>query len=86
MCDWGGGPNQMYNYIDDRPYKQPKPKTVRCMFNIKDAEGHLHGCGQEVEGFTGSTIYGPERDPVMQEHLRTVKHNRTLEEILSRSY
>jgi hypothetical protein len=79
MCDWGGGPNSLTNYIDHTSY-EPEPRTVRCMFNV---EGNLHACGQKIEGFTGSTIYGPERDPVMQEHLRTVKHARTLEEILS---
>lgn len=90
MCDWGGGPNEIWNYYDYSPRKV-EPRTIHCQFNVwceKSCYGknwkpkrHLHGCNQEIEGFTGSSIYAPYRDPVMEKHLREVEHTRTYEEI-----
>lgn len=71
MCDWGGGPNQAYNYLDYSYRSKPKPRTIYCMFSRERAG---RSCGEEIHGFTGSTIYGPEHDPVMKAHLEKVFH------------
>lgn len=79
MCDWGGGPNQLYNYLDDRPYK-PEPKSVYCQSLIRDAKGHLHGCQTLIEGFTASMTYTFYTDPVVHKHFDEVEHYKPLEE------
>lgn len=71
MCDWGGGPNEMANYLRDVPPRKRTYRTIKCMVYM----GNNKNCDLPIENFTMESLTYWEWDEQVQKHLKEVHPN-----------